>query len=326
MKPFQSITLLGIALTTLTPKPSLIAESGNPANSRDFIAIQDAIQRGLPESMASTVAVGANGSGVIISEDGLTLTAGHVSEGPDRSMTLFLSDGRRVQARGLGVNHIADIALLQIEGEGPWPFSPLAEADSVEMGDWCYGLGHPGGLDKKRGAALRIGRVIRPFTPADDAILLRSDCQIIGGDSGGPLFNLQGEVIGIHSRISEDSDENYHSPVQAIRETWQTLLDKREIRESNPDNNGFLGVRAEGIRFRHGVRIREIFENTPASQANLRPGDIITHIDELPIRSKLEFTFKLRNRLPGDRVTVTVRRSGAETKVPVTLGQYEDGD
>lgn len=190
----------------------------------DDLARMEATIRGIAERVVPCtvgIQVGQNveGSGVVISENGYVLTAAHVIGRPGRHVMIRFPDGTRVPGKTLGIHTEADGGLVKITQEGKWPFAPLVtREDFPEPGDWCLSTGHPGGFQEDRSPPVRIGRIIDV-----DKNTLRSDCTITGGDSGGPLFDMQGRVIGIHSRISEESTVNLHGPVLAYVEAWEQL-------------------------------------------------------------------------------------------------------
>lgn len=194
-----------------------------PETRRDLLTIERSAVELAKRVAPCTVALNldyAMGSGVVISEDGLILTAAHVVSRPGREVTVRFPDGRRAKGVSLGMHTSADGALVKITDEGKWPFLELVEeGQGPKVGDWCLAAGHPGGFDEDRSPPIRLGRVIevRPT-------VLRTDCPITGGDSGGPLLDMQGRVIGIHSRITSSLTENYHVPGLVYREAWDALL------------------------------------------------------------------------------------------------------
>ena len=161
----------------------------------------------------------ANGSGVIIDAEGHLLTAAHVAGVPGRRATIHLPSGKTVYGITLGLNQKLDSGLIQITDPGPWPFAPIGKSADVKVGQWCLATGHPGGYDPHRPPVLRWGRVLRT---EDSAIL--TDCTLVGGDSGGPLFDLEGHVIGVHSRIGKNLTVNVHVPVDQFSQSWDRLL------------------------------------------------------------------------------------------------------
>ena len=174
----------------------------------------------------------AIGSGVVISPDGLVLTAGHVCGRPDRWVTFIFPDGRRVRGKTLGVDEDTDTGLARIEDRGPWPHAPPGDLTSARPGDWTLALGHPGGFDRRRSLVVRLGRIIR-LSPGT----LQTDCTISPGDSGGPLFDMFGHVIGIHNAISGSMAGNFHAPITDYYRAWTRLSAAAPAETSDPRNN-----------------------------------------------------------------------------------------
>ena len=169
-----------------------------PQGIEDLEAIQERLRSLLPQTKAALVSIEAMdgaGSGVIVSEDGLVLTAAHVIGTTGKKMFVRLPDGKRAPAVSLGGSEISDAGMLQITKKKKWPFVQMAASNTSEVGDWCFGLGHPGGFDKKRGIVVRIGKVIanRDETMQTDGPTWRRLC--------GPLFDFEGRLIAIHSRV-----------------------------------------------------------------------------------------------------------------------------
>lgn len=180
-----------------------------------------------PDLIASTVAVlldGGSGSGVIVSPDGLVITAAHVTMEPDKQMTVLLADGRELPAVSLGVDHGTDGALLKINSPGPFPFRPYVETKTYKVDDWALAVGHPGGPIVGRPSPVRLGRITEAGTKSGFSDAITTTATVISGDSGGPLFNLKGEVIGINSNISSSWRVNKHVPLPCIVEKWDALL------------------------------------------------------------------------------------------------------
>ena len=198
-----------------------LVETATPQSKQDLLAIQKRVQKILPVVKRATVVVigDGSGSGVIVSRSGLVLTAGHVCGKEDSSLVIVLPSGRPVKGVSLGKLARADAGLVQLEA-GRYPFARVRPvADDVEVGTWCLALGHPGGYDPDRGAVVRLGRVI-----SKSKNTVRSDCKLVGGDSGGPLFDLGGRLVAIHSRISRAPDQNFHVPLTTFRAEWPQLV------------------------------------------------------------------------------------------------------
>ena len=164
------------------------------------------------------------GSGVVVSEDGLILTAGHVVGKPGSRMKVHLTDGRVVPAVGLGVDHTRDAGMARITEPGPYPFVEVGRSRDVKPGDWCLAAGHPGGVHRGRTPPVRLGRILGVNDGKVLYMGLVTDATVISGDSGGPLFDRDGRVIGIHSNIGLGVAENRHVPVDVFHDQWDALL------------------------------------------------------------------------------------------------------
>ncbi len=196
-----------------------------PASIADLKAIERHVKALAARVSPSVVAVkvdDGNGSGVIISADGLVLTAGHVCGGPDRKVDkveFTFPDGKTARGKTLGLNEESDTGLMRITDPGPWPHVAVGELEHTRIGDWVLALGHPGGFDLRRSLVVRLGRLIE-LAPG----VLQTDCTISPGDSGGPLFDMHGRVIGIHNAISISPADNFHVPITEFYDTWDSLV------------------------------------------------------------------------------------------------------
>jgi S1-C subfamily serine protease len=180
--------------------------------------VETLITRVSPAVVAVEVGYGS-GSGVVISADGLVLTAGHVCGRANRSVRITFADGKTARGKTMGVDAESDTGLMRITDPGPWPHAVTGELHQAQTGDWVLALGHPGGFDLKRSLVVRLGRIIR-LTSAK----LQTDCTISPGDSGGPLFDMHGRVIGIHSAISFSMADNFHVPITQFYDAWDQLV------------------------------------------------------------------------------------------------------
>tara|TARA_R110002072_G_scaffold42064_21_gene119095 strand:- start:415944 stop:417914 length:1971 start_codon:yes stop_codon:yes gene_type:complete len=177
------------------------------------------------------------GTGVIIREDGLVLTAAHVAGGVDDQLMVTMADGTELSARVLGCDHEHDIALALILDQGEYPYADLA--DTVTPGQWCIALGHPGGRTPDRSAVLRVSRVSDDEHTIVGRSGFSSTASLINGDSGGPLFDLEGRVIGIHQSVNPfDTERSYHASVETVHERMAALLARQEFGTSIFDRLG----------------------------------------------------------------------------------------
>ena len=325
MRTFQNKLFFTLVTCLAWSVATLAKEGGNtkawekevPENKEDLLAIQNQLQSVLVKAKDAVVAVqsgGGAGSGVIVSKDGLVLTAGHISGRPGRSVKIVLPDGRRVDAVTLGGSEISDSGMCRIKEEGKWPFAPMAEKGKSQVGDWCFALGHPGGFFEKRGMVMRIGRVIHKRHAT-----LRTDCRLLGGDSGGPLFNLDGEVIGIHSRIAMTDDANFHAPIESYHEHWKLFNEGQMISRRDLQKGGFLGVGTEETE--EGLKILDLVKESAADKGGILEADVIIAIDGEPIDSQEELFIVVGSREPGDEVVIDLRRGKKELTITLKLGK-----
>jgi serine protease Do len=280
----------------------------------DLAAIEAKVESAVQAAIPATVAVRvgrSQGSGVIVSADGLVLTAGHVVGKGGQQAAVILSDGREVAAETLGRNHEADSGMLRISIEGPWPFVEVAQANPV-AGDWCISLGHPGGYQKGRTPVVRSGRVV--FAAER---VVRSDCTLIGGDSGGPLIDMQGRVIGIHSRIGGPATANFHVAMESYLETWDRLAAGEVWGEAA--RRAYLGI--QGQETDRGFELSEVTPNSAADRAGLKVGDVIESIDGDDVRTFEDVSRRIADREVGEEVRLIVRRGGETYEVVAVLGR-----
>lgn len=329
---FPRIRIIGLALllacfvgpTTTSlfadqTRPKTAASSKDiPENVDDLKAIQKQVKEVLEKVVPCTVGVrigGAQGSGVVISKEGHVLTAGHVSGQPDREVILTFPDGKKVKGKTLGANRGIDSGLVKITDEGAWPFVDMGNSADLKAGQWCIALGHPGGYKTGRSPVVRLGRILNV-----NGIAIQSDCTLVGGDSGGPLFDLKGKVVGIHSRIGGPITANIHVPVDTYRDTWDRLARGDAWGGQGGNNNGaFLGVRPDLES--KGCKISEIVEGSPAEKIGLKANDIVTLFDGAKIASFDDLTEQVSKKKPGDEVTLEVRRREETLRLKVVLGK-----
>ncbi len=277
-------------------------------------------------TMPATVALvseksGSSGSGVLVSEDGLILTAAHVIQGM-KEVDVYFSDGRRWKGKVLGANYSKDIGMVKMRDEGPWPYVSLGESKPLEAGDFVYAIGHSAGFDPARTSPGRFGRVMSDG-PGN---YFTTDCTLIGGDSGGPLFDLEGRLVGINSSIGESWKNNNHAGIDGFKQDWERLLNGEAwgTLQMNPLANPETPVTGIGMGSRRGLRgvlIDSVAANSPASRAGFRVGDVISSVDGEPVRENGELLQILVKREVGDVVVLRVSRDGRKMDLPVKLGR-----
>lgn len=300
----------------------MINEKQAPDSRADLLAIQDALHRTLPTTRAATVAIEleeGSGSGVIVSEDGLVLTAAHVSTGVDVELKVVMEDGTRHDAVSLGLVASSDAAMMRILGGGPFPFVEIDRGSETRLGDWVYSLGHSGGFFEDRGPVVRLGRIVRIANST-----FQTDCSLIGGDSGGPLFDLAGRLVAIHSRVGQRLPENMHVPMREYLRHWEAM-ERGEFVGEGPfaalpqKGSGFLGVIGEAGE--GGLRILEVADDSPARESSIEEGDVIVSLNGTPVPDRQTLRQLLAEMWKGQRVEIELRRaSGGMETLNLRLG------
>jgi serine protease Do len=293
-----------------------------PENRKDLEAIQSNLISALPKARAATVCIEmaeGTGSGVIVSEDGLILTAAHVSGGVKKKMTVVLEDGTKLKAETLGLVADTDAAMIKISEKGNYPFINIDRAESTRLGDWVFSLGHSGGFDKDRGSVVRLGRLVRIANST-----FQSDCTLIGGDSGGPLFDLGGRLIGIHSRVGQQLQSNMHVPMSEFIEHWDQLMRAEFVgegpfAEKPVKGSGFLGLATEA-RPEGGLRVTKVGSKSPAEEAGLKDGDVLLKLNETPLENREQFQGLLKEMAAGDELVLETLRGGKPKTFTLNLG------
>jgi serine protease Do len=283
-----------------------------PASVADFKAMERQIHAVLDKVTSSVVAL-SGGSGVVVSEDGYVLTVAHVGSRAGRSVTVTFPDGRRARAKTLGNDHGVDAGLVKIAGDGPWPHVEMGHSDDLQPGEWCLALGYPVTFERGKAPVVRIGRVLR-----DGPTAVITDAAIMGGDSGGPLFDLEGKVIAIGSSCDQAVRTNIFVPIDCYRENWDRLAAAEDFNSRLPDV-AFLGVapREDG----DDARIGQVIPGSGADKAGIRPGDVILSFDGEKVLEYADLTALIRKRKPGDRVEIELRRGEKTLTVEAYLGR-----
>jgi S1-C subfamily serine protease len=279
-----------------------------PATVDELKAIEHQQQQVAARIRACTVSIAigsSQGSGVIVTQDGIVLTAAHVAIRPGLTCVVRMPDGQQVSGRTWGLNRFVDAGMVKLDGEqapdgNPWPYATVGLSGEVSDGTWCLATGHPGGYDEQRGAVLRMGRVL--FRD-NDAIV--TDCALISGDSGGPLFDLAGRLVGVHSRIGSDVIDNIHVPIDQYEASWDRLK-KGDAWGYLPGFRPVLGVR--GRKGSDRAVIDSITADGPGAQAGLKPGDVVVRFADKPIANFGELQKAVEDTMPGERVPMLVER------------------
>ena len=315
--------LMGLCLWLVTG--SLQMQAREPSrNLQEVVKLESMVEAVARKVVPATVALlseqtGASGSGVVASADGLILTAAHVVQGADSLLVVF-PNGKQVQAKVLGANYSKDIAMVKITGADKWPFATLGASKALAAGDWVVALGHSAGFDAGRPPPVRFGRVVSKG-PGN---FLTTDCTLIGGDSGGPLFDLKGNIIGIHSSIGQSLTNNNHAGIDGIRDDWERIIagETWGALSMNPFANPEMPVLGIGMAMLRGVKgviVENVVPGSPAAASGVRTGDVIRRLDGSELRDGGELLQMLAKRQAGDKVKLEVLRDKASLEMQVTL-------
>ncbi|MCS7305631.1 MAG: trypsin-like peptidase domain-containing protein [Thermoguttaceae bacterium] len=305
--------VLGVACWLCAEEPAIPVVPKTPEQLQALEAqVKQIVAKALPAVVG--IRVGAEqGSGVIVSEDGLVMTAGHVCGRANQDAEVLLYDGKALKAKTLGVFRTGDAGLVKISEPGKWPFLERGRSADLKPGDWCVALGHPLGYMKERPPVVRAGRIVQV-----GEILLQTDCALVAGDSGGPLLNLQGKIIGIHSRIGEHMNMNFHVPVDVFTAHWDRLLRAEEwevvfpSRDAPEVRSAFRPVVAEVARC--VVRIRCDGKEAALGTIIGPDGWIVTKASEL--RGKITCLLQDGRELEAQKVGLSEAFDLALLKIP----------
>jgi len=301
-------------------------EAFQPESVADLQSLQDRVKDVVARCRASTVGIfvgNSAGSGVVVKrEDGYyVLTAGHVSGGADRDCQLVLPNGKRLKGRTLGANNGIDSGLIKIVDKGEFEHAETGKSKALKAGQWVVSIGHPGGYQAGRTPVVRVGRILKVENGA-----VQTDCTLVGGDSGGPLFDLDGKVIGIHSRIGMSLNVNFHVPVDTYGETWDRLV-KSEVWGGagsfmdlfKSGQSGYLGVQVNQTS--NGLEIAEVVADSPAAKAGLKVKDILLKIDGKALNAPEDLPRTLARKKTGDSIQLEYSRAGKTIELSIKLGK-----
>jgi len=319
-----SPTIPTAALSALPAEPEIVRFNQLPQTLQDLEKLEQTTLKLVPRYQTVTVGIQVGqgqGSGVVVSPQGHILTAAHVVGEVGARVTIVFQDGRRHRARVAGVDAAADAAIVRLEGKGPYEYVPMAENEFSQKGGWVLSLGHPNGYFVDRQPVVRLGRVIQCTDKT-----VQSDCSLVGGDSGGPLFDLEGRVVGIHSRIGINNSINFHVPIQIYLQDWDELnagyTPDPAVDPLPREQKAYLGIRGRDAATT-GCQITEVTPNGPAAQAGLQRGDIITRCDGKAVKTFPQLVGILKGKKPEDELEIELQRGGKRETVTVVLAGTE---
>ena len=274
----------------------------------------------------------ASGSGVIISNDGYIVTNNHVVDGAD-DITVTLSNRRSFKAKVVGTDPASDLAVVKIDAQN-LPFLLYGNSDDVKVGQWVLAVGYPltlettvtAGIVSAKGRTLDINRR-QSNSPVESFI--QTDAAVNPGNSGGPLINTEGQLIGINSAIASPTGSyagySFTIPVNIVKKVVNDIM------KFGTPQRAFLGIsyprenmsddekKESGIRDGEGIYLLGVSPDGPAAHAGLKTGDIITKLNGDDVVTGAELVGKIATFSPGDKIKITYKRDGKENTVSVTL-------
>ncbi|GEC14349.1 serine protease Do [Nitrobacter winogradskyi] len=287
---------------------------------------------GMPPGMRGRRGPGlvtGQGSGFFISADGYAVTNNHVVDGAEK-VEVTTDDGKTYTAKVIGADPRTDIALIKVEGGSGFPFAKLSD-DKVRIGDWVLAVGNPFGLGGSvtAGIVSASGRDIGTG-PYDDFIQI--DAPVNKGNSGGPAFNMKGDVIGVNTAIYSPSGGSvgiaFSIPANTVKSVVAQLKDKGSV------SRGWIGVQIQpvtsdiadslGLKKAEGALVAEPQANSPAAKAGIQSGDVITTVNGDPVKDARELARTIGSLAPGTSIKLNILHKGKDKVVNLTLGTLPD--
>ena len=272
------------------------------------------------------------GTGFIISEDGYIVTNNHVIEGADK-IEVRINNKEKYAAKLIGKDSATDLALLKVEVKQRLTPLPLGDSDRVRVGEWVMAIGDPLNFDK----TVTVGVVSakdRSGLTADAATrsfenYIQTDAAINFGNSGGPLLNTNGEVVGINTAIFRPAQNiGFAVPINTLKTILPQLRDKGKV------VRGFLGINivnvdadraaAFDLKAQEGAFVESVETGKPAEKAGVRPGDTIVKVDSVPVKDTRDLIGYVSSKTPGSKVQLGLVRDGRDTTVTATLAERKD--
>ncbi len=271
----------------------------------------------------------AAGSGFVISADGYIVTNNHVVDNASK-VTVVFEDGTEKEAKVVGTDVKTDLAVVKLDGETDLPFVKLSETEP-RVGEWVVAVGNPFGLGGTVTAGIisARGRDIQGSAYGD---FLQIDAAVNTGNSGGPDFNMQGEVVGVNTAIFSPNGGNvgiaFAIPASVVKQVTDQLISSGTV------TRGFLGVGIQdvsrdiaesvGLDGARGALVTEPTKDSPADKAGVKSGDVITEVDGKAINNALDLSRTIAGKNPGTKVELKVWRDGKEQTITVELGKLDE--
>lgn len=300
-------------------------EGTNPFNYKNIIPPELRKFFGQPDNQeGNPYSQQALGSGFIISDDGYIITNNHVIKGATK-VTILLSDDRELEAKIIGTDEKTDTALLKVESDEKLPSVSLGDSDTIQVGDIAIAIGNPFGLKGTFTMGVISAKGRSNSTIDRDATFkdyIQTDASINQGNSGGPLLNIYGEVIGMNTAIYSTSGGSigigFAVPINIVKRIVEDLADdgvvERPMLGLTVSDLDIDTAKVYGINVKEGAFVNDVLDDSPASKANIRPMDIIIQIDNVKITSAEDVVRKVISYKVGDSITLKILRLKNQTE------------
>ena len=323
--------------TASTPALGSVAASGGTAPASNG-TVAGAAAAAAPSTVDIRVLTGqgaAEGSGIILTADGAVLTNNHVVEGAQGGrITVTLNDGTEHPATAVGTSPSYDLAVLRMQGVSGLPAATLGRSADLQVGQQVVAIGSPQGLTGTvtTGIVSALNRTVGVQGEGGQSVVyngLQTDAPINQGNSGGPLVNLDGQVIGINSAIATAGQSTgsiglgFTIPIDQARRVAQEILD------TGSATKPVLGVQGgaespQQAESGSGATIASVVDGSPAASAGIAAGDVVTKVGDARVQDFPDLVAQIGAQTPGGQVALTIQRGGQERTVDVTLGSQKD--
>jgi serine protease Do len=268
------------------------------------------------------------GSGFVVGTDGLIMTNAHVVDGATQ-VTVKLADRREYKAKVLGIDKLTDIAVLKIDAKGLKPVT-LGDPSTAKVGDWVLAIGSPYGFENSVTAGI-VSATSRALPEGTYVPFIQTDAAVNPGNSGGPLFNIRGEVIGINSQIYSQTGGYqglaFAIPIDVAKKVETQLVQHGSVQR------GRIGVGIQelsqplaesfGLQSPTGALVGSVDKNGPAAKAGIQPGDVLLSLNGKPIERSSDLPPRVADLKPGSKASLEVWRNGAKKQLELTVGELK---
>ena len=271
------------------------------------------------------------GSGFIIDAGGLVVTNNHVIDGADE-VEVSLPDGRVFRAEVVGIDSVTDLAVLQMDVSEPMPFVAFADSDAARVGDWVIAIGNPFGLGGTLTAGVVSARGREAGGRYDDYI--QTDVAINTGNSGGPLFNMDGEVVGVNTLILSPTGASVGISLSIPSNLANVVVN--QLVEFGETRRGWLGVSVQRVTPElaesyelaspYGAIVSRIEPDGPAADSGLRTGDLVLEFDGQRVRDSRSFPRMVAETEIGREIELSIIRRDRPMTIAITVGELSEGD